>query len=122
MFKKLIPAFLWALLILYFSTKGKINLPESWWDFFSMDKIGHFGIYGIFTFLLLRGFVSPSSQWKEKGVLMALSISILYGIGMEVMQYAFFPGRYFEYLDIIANIIGSFTGLLFFNFLIKKYD
>lgn len=122
MFKKLIPAILWALLILYFSTKGKINLPESWWDLFSMDKIGHFGIYGIFTFLLLRGFIFPASQWKEKGVQIALSISIFYGIGLEMIQYAFFPGRYFEYLDIIANIIGSFTGLFFFNFLIKKHD
>ncbi|MFK7775887.1 MAG: VanZ family protein [Saprospiraceae bacterium] len=122
MFKKLIPAILWSFLILYFSTKGTINLPESWWDFFSMDKIGHFGIYGIFTFLLLLGFLSPSSKWKQKGVQMALGISIFYGISMEVIQYAFFPGRYFEYLDIIANIIGSFTGLLFFNFLIKKYD
>ncbi|MFK8009026.1 MAG: VanZ family protein [Saprospiraceae bacterium] len=122
MFKKLIPAILWSFLILYFSTKGKINLPESWWDLFSMDKIGHFGIYGIFTFLLLVGFIFPTSKWKEKGVQIALSISIFYGIGMEVIQYAFFPGRYFEYLDIIANIIGSFTGLLFFNFLMKKYD
>lgn len=122
MFKRLIPAILWAFLILYFSTKGTINLPESWWNFFSMDKIGHFGIYGIFTFLLLSGFLSTSSKWKEKGVQIALSISILYGIGMEVTQYAFFPGRYFEYLDIIANIIGSFIGLLFFNFLMKKHE
>ena len=105
-----------------FEVKGKINLPESWCDVFSIDKIGHFGIYGIFTFLLLLGFIFPTSKWKEKGVQIALSISIFYGIGMEVIQYAFFPGRYFEYLDIIANIIGSFTGLLFFNFLIKKYD
>jgi VanZ family protein len=122
MLKKLIPAILWSFLILYFSTKGKVNLPESWWDFFSMDKIGHFGIYGILTFLLLRAFTFSTSEQKKKGVQIALGISIFYGIGMEVIQYAFFPGRYFEFLDIIANIIGSFTGLLFFNFLIKKYD
>ena len=122
MLRKLIPAILWAILILYFSTKGKINLPDSWGNLLSMDKIGHFWIYGIFTFLLLRGLIFPFSKWKEKGVQIALSISILYGIGLEVIQYAFFPGRYFEFLDIIANIIGSFIGLLFFNFLMKKHE
>ena len=39
----------------------------------------------------------------------------IYGILMEGMQYAFFPGRYFEVLDIIANIIGAIIGLIFFQ-------
>ena len=51
---------------------------------------------------------------------MALIISILYGISIEVIQFTFFPGRYFENLDILANIIGSFTGLFLFNFFNKK--
>ena len=37
----------------------------------------------------------------------------IYGVMMEIDAiYSFFPGRYFEVLDIIANIIGSFVGLL----------
>lgn len=85
-----------------------------------MDKIGHFTIYGIFAFLLLQNLTHPVFNLGKKAVFIALIISILYGIVMEVMQYAFFPGRYFENLDIIANIIGSFTGLLIFNFFNKK--
>jgi VanZ family protein len=43
-----------------------------------------------------------------------------YGVLMEIMQFAFFKGRYFEVLDIIANIIGSFTGLFVFKYFINK--
>ncbi len=120
MLLKFIPSIIWALLILYLSSVTGLNLPESLLDIFSIDKIGHFGIYGIFTVLLLYGFHQASSIWKKKGVYWAMIISILYGIGMEVMQYTFFPGRYFENLDIIANIIGSFTGLLFYKFFNEK--
>jgi len=31
---------------------------------------------------------------------------------MEVVQYAFFPDRYFEFWDIVANIIGALAALL----------
>ncbi|HFC01324.1 MAG TPA: hypothetical protein ENJ53_11010 [Phaeodactylibacter sp.] len=118
--KKLLPAIFWAILIFYFSGKGSLNLPESIWDILSTDKVGHFGIYGIFTFLLLNGLPQVVSIWQKKEVRIALIISILYGISMEIMQYLFFPSRYFEFLDIIANIIGSFTGLYFFKFFNKK--
>ena len=120
MIKKILPSIAWAILILYLSSTTSINLPESFWDFISMDKLGHFGIYGIFTFLLLKGFQKSDLKLEQKDVYFALTISILYGIGMEVMQYTFFPGRYFENLDIIANIIGSFTGLLFYKLYLKK--
>ena len=120
MILRFIPSIVWALLILYLSSVTGLNLLESLRDIFSIDKIGHFGIYGIFTFLLLKAFHPSSSVWKKNGVYWALIISIVYGISMEVMQYTFFPGRYFENLDIIANIIGSFTGLLFFKIFNKK--
>ena len=118
--KELLPAILWALLILYFSGSATINLPESLSDILSIDKVGHFGIYGIFTFLLLYGIPQVISIFPKKEMRIALIISIFYGISMEIMQYAFFPSRYFEYLDIIANIIGSFTGLYFFKIFNKK--
>lgn len=44
----------------------------------------------------------------------------VYGLFMEILQFTFFPGRYFEVLDIIANIIGSFAGLFVFKFFITK--
>ena len=108
------------MLIFYLSTMGKINVPEQLMDIFSMDKLGHFIAYGTLTFSLLYGFSYLGPKWQIRGVRMALIISILYGISLEVIQFTFFPGRYFENLDILANIIGSFTGLFLFNFINKK--
>jgi VanZ family protein len=44
-------------------------------------------------------------------------ISAGYGILLEFGQYYIFPGRYFEILDIVANIIGSISSLLFLKFI-----
>ena len=118
--RALLPAILWAIVILVLSAMPGLNLRESWWDLVSMDKVGHFAVYGILTFLLLKGLPGHPRFFEKNVVVIALIISILYGILMEVMQFTFFPYRYFEYLDIIANIIGSFTGLLIFNFYNKK--
>ena len=68
--------------------------------------------------LLLGGFThNRALALEQKGIIIALGVSIIYGIGMEVIQYTFFPGRFFEIPDIIANIIGSFLGL----YLFKRY-
>ena len=116
--KYYIPAILWSLLILFLSTTGGINLPSTWWDFISLDKVGHLVVYGLFSMLLLWAFTQNRKLTLEKkAVIIALGISIVYGIGMEVIQYTFFPGRFFEIPDIIANIIGSFLGL----YLFKRY-
>jgi len=118
--KRFLPAISVAILIFYLSTTGKVNLPENITDLFAADKLGHFIAYGFLTYFLLYGYISSGSKWNKNGVRIALIISILYGIGIEVIQKVFFPQRYFEYLDIIANIIGSITGLFLYNFFNKK--
>jgi len=119
--KYYIPAILWSFVILFLSTKGGINLPASWWDFIALDKVGHLVVYGIFCMLLLGAFThNQTLALEQKWVIIALGISIIYGIGMEVIQYTFFPGRFFEIPDIIANIIGSILGLYLFKRFIHK--
>lgn len=116
--KYYIPAILWSFVILFLSTTGGINLPPSWLDLISLDKVGHLVVYGILCILLLGALTQNRKlALEQKWVIIALGISITYGIGMEVVQYTFFPGRFFEIPDIIANIIGSFSGL----YLFKRY-
>ncbi len=86
-----------------------VQLPKIEW-LMTPDKFGHAAVYGIFTLLLFK-----SGQFffetTRKNSFFAAGIAILYGIGMELVQYAFFPHRYFEYLDIVANIIGVLIAL-----------
>ncbi len=115
--KGFIPAICCAIVILILSSKAGINLPESWLDLIAMDKLGHAVVYGALTFLLLRGFKKEEMiGFAGNSHLSALIISIVYGIAMELMQYLFFPGRFFEVYDIIANIIGSLLGLYIFKY------
>ena len=119
--KYYLPALIWALIILFLSAKADINLPESIFDFIAMDKLGHFGIYGILTGMLLWGNHKSGVPLDRSTGLKAIIVSGVYGIVMELMQYFFFPGRYFEYLDIIANIIGAICGFALFKYLYIKF-
>ena len=111
------PAVGCAIVILILSTQPGIDLPESWMDFLAIDKLGHAVVYGALTFLLLRGFKKEDMiGFAGNSTVSALIISIVYGISMELIQYLFFPGRFFELYDIIANIIGSLLGLYIFKY------
>ena len=116
-----LPALIWALIILVLSAKAEINLPESIFDFIAMDKLGHFGIYGILTGIILWGNHKSGLPLNKNTGITAILVSGVYGISMELMQYYFFPGRYFEYLDIIANIIGAICGFALFKYLYIKF-
>ncbi len=119
--KYYVPAFIWSLVILGLSTKAGINLPESIFDLIAMDKLGHFTVYGILSASILWGNWKNEVDLSGRTVVIAILLSSVYGIGMELMQYYFFPGRYFEYLDIIANIIGAICGFALFKYVYIKF-
>lgn len=120
--KYFIPAVLWAMLILGVSTMPGNSLPDfDWGNLLQPDKLGHLLVYGIFTGTLLWG----NARWfhPEKmpryTIIIVLLVAVLYGILMEWLQWQFFPGRNFDVLDIIANIIGCFIGLTSLRFILK---
>jgi VanZ family protein len=116
--KAFIPAFAWALLILFLSTLPSVNLPETIWDLLAPDKLAHAAVYFILTVLIFYG-LHRLDLLSRNTIIFAILISSGYGILMEVIQYSFFPNRYFELLDIIANIIGSIGSLLILKYFLK---
>ncbi len=97
------------------------NMPKLWWEeLISPDKIGHLVVYGILSLTMIYGVQKKNGQVSKVNMIWILSISIIYGILMEIMQYCFFPNRYFEIFDIIANIIGSISAPFVFRKLIFK--
>lgn len=95
-----------------------VNLPEEWFDIFSIDKLAHAFVYGVLTLLIIRGYFL-NAKWTKNTTIIAVLIASIFGVLMEIMQYGFFPNRYFEFLDIIANICGSIGSLLFTRYFIK---
>jgi len=76
-----------------------------------LDKLIHVISYAILAFLALLALRSKSQKGRFWLVIICV---ILYGILIECAQAMANTGRYFEYFDIIANIIGSLIGSLIF--------
>ena len=93
-----------------------VQLPET--PLLSPDKIGHALVYGILVVLLLRG-LSQTDIYTKKNIVFVILGSAAYGFLMEIIQYSFFPNRYFEMADNYANITGCFLGLLIFDKIVK---
>lgn len=105
--KTWIPSLFWAIALLVISTISANRLPKL--DMaLSADKIGHFIAYGIFAILLASAL---AARPVEKVGFTAFCIAGGYGLAMEIVQYAFFPGRYFEFWDIVANISGALAAI-----------
>jgi len=112
-----LPALMWAAVILFLSTGKSIQAP-SLTNLLEPDKLAHAAAYFVLAALLSWGFWRVSGL-RNKLVWASAIISTLYGIGMEIIQYSFFPNRYFEVYDIIANIIGALICILVSKFIIK---
>jgi VanZ family protein len=118
MIKAYLPAFLWLMFITGLSVMPGVQLPA--FHLFSADKLAHAVVYGVLTWLLLRAYAltrkDTQTPWKE--VLLS-GVSIVYGVLMEFVQYAFIPGRFYEYDDMLANAIGVMLGWLCFKWFRK---
>lgn len=118
MIKAYLPALLWLLLITGLSVMPGVQLPA--FHLFSADKLAHAVVYGVLTWLLLRANTrtrqAPLSFGKE---IVVLCLSTIYGVFMEFVQFAFIPGRFYEYDDMLANAFGSVMGWVFFRLSLK---
>jgi VanZ family protein len=76
------------------------------------DKIVHIGIFGGFVFLwnlMLSSRVIPLKRLLSLFFVVFL-VGIAYGIGSEFIQKYFIPGRDYDNVDIIADMIGAGLG------------
>lgn len=120
--RSFIPALVWGLLILSLSVMpGSPMEPFKLSDLFQVDKLGHLIFYGVFVSLIFRGVTKNSGGQKVNltTIVAVISFAIGYGFLLEVIQFKFLTDRYFDILDIIANIIGCFIGLTSLQFLVK---
>jgi len=106
--------FFWILLIIYSvvifvsSSRPEVGVEQY---FYGQDKVTHFVIYGIHTFLCLLTLCDKVLSLKFIQYSLALILSVSYGIFNEIYQY-FIPEREFSFGDILANGLGIITFLI----------
>jgi len=107
-----VPLYIYAGIIFYFSSIPK-PLPEIDIPFF--DKALHICEYAVFGLLASRAFKnSPRKGFFENFKIMAILISILYGISDEFHQ-AFVAERHFSVFDMLADGIGGIIGVFVYG-------
>ena len=111
---KFTPALLWLLLITALSTLPNPQLPG--FKLLAADKLVHAFVYGVLAWLLLRSWSHSrqrATQWRERAA--AFFFATAYGVLMEWVQYAFIPGRFYEFDDMLANAAGAVVGAAVFR-------
>ena len=89
------------------------NIPDS--KLLSNDKLAHLGVFMIHCVLLNLAMdkTIAGPKRKIKGLYIALTISIVYGAGLEFLQQ-FIPGRMTDIYDLLANTLGAVIGTIVF--------
>lgn len=118
--KYLIPAFLWALVILWLCAIPGQDLPD--WTLLSFDKAGHAGIFFILTALLIWGFFKQRSDtfFRKYLVLISFLLALIYGGSTELMQQYWFENRTADPMDFLANSIGATVAVVLYYLLSKN--
>jgi len=118
------PGLLWLLVILALTGFPGNYFPSvtSFWYWLGPDKIVHLFIFGILTYLLLRGFHKQSRfrNLQSHYIIYALIIGIIFGALTEVMQRYIFIGRNANVYDFLANLSGCIIGLIAYYLINRK--
>ena len=109
--RKLILCFyvLYVLLIAYFSL-----IPK---EHEILKGIGDKWVHFV-TYLIL--FIIAKRVHAKSNYLTCAIACFMYSLIIECIQY-FVPNRYFEGLDLVANCLGVFLGIVIYRLLIEKY-
>lgn len=99
----------WALIIFILCSLPGRDLPNPYVDVPFLDKIVHFCMFFLFTFLITIATVWYSSITFARLCLIAVSISFFYGGFIEIAQHYLFH-RSGEWLDLIADLLGGVAG------------
>ncbi len=110
-----------AIYCLFIFFQSSYPSPESIPDLPYIDKVLHFFGYAVLGALFFRAFKSLNSIRHLKTVIiLSVLFSSLYGIGDELHQY-FIPYRNADFMDAVADTMGSLAGVYIYRFLSARF-
>ena len=109
-----LPAIFWALIILLLCGIPGNKIPElTFLEWLNPDKFVHLILFGVLCILLLKGFERQnySRALNKNAIFLALTLCIIYGCIIEILQEYFFINRSGDVRDAVANLFGTLFGL-----------
>lgn len=83
------------------------------YDFPGGDKVGHFALFGLLSFLLNLSALTLHPERNSTRLVLTVSLLLTIVIGLEEWSQALFPARTMSAIDLLA----SYTGVTVFAFL-----
>ena len=97
-----------TLIVIYFSLKSPNPNSKNWYFLIIRgDLLLHFTCYFGLSSVYFYAFLNI-----QNGRLFAILLSIFVGTSLEILQIIPFFRRFFDFQDLIANIIGAIGGIL----------
>jgi glycopeptide antibiotics resistance protein len=109
----------WAALVLILSAWSgeKINQVIALIPISNVDKIAHFGLYFVFTFLMMYDFYHFKYRTFPviQVIVFSVATAVAFGGAMEILQGIPRLHRTTDIFDFLANTAGSFTAVIFYK-------
>ena len=118
-----LPGIIWGMIVFVLLAMPGSDVPSlSFLRFLPVDKIVHFILFAVFSFLLSIGFLRQysSQRLRLNALIFAFFISVIYGGSMEYMQGTVFDDRTADWIDFVMNLCGTIGGLCTFALLKTK--
>lgn len=112
-------AMVWFIIITLLSILSSDKLPDMQMKFEHTDKIAHFFMYLIFSYLILEGHHQSRQGSKRIIIFVAFFIPFAVGISTELMQHSLTLTREGDPYDFFANTAGILTGILLFRYIYR---
>ena len=110
---------LYALLVLFLSTiKGENVDKIPFMQIQNMDKVAHFGLYFVFTMMILFDFThykGKTISWKQI-IFYSLVFAISFGGMMELLQEIYSLHRSTDITDFLANSVGAVSAVFCYKY------
>ncbi len=106
------PSLFCLMMITVLSAIPGVTFKEPRYNFFGTDKIGHMGLYFLFTLSLFHS--AGRKKADGSALLLALGASLGWGGLMELMQTLDIIGRSADWRDMLANLTGALLAFSLF--------
>ena len=104
--RRWLPPLLWAGVILFGTSLPQDAVPV---QTSKIDKILHFSIYTVFSYLLTRQLLEITTRWRAAAI--AVCIAVVFG-ALDEWHQQLIPGRSTELADWYADSAGAAVGAL----------
>ncbi|MGZ5136151.1 MAG: VanZ family protein, partial [Flavitalea sp.] len=107
----------WFLLMtILFFIPGSSIPKQNWLTHIQFDKIVHIGLFAVLVFLWRSAFHYSEKHYNA----LLIMVSGFYGLLIEILQGFAVPNRDFDLYDLVADVAGSFLGILVWMRVYKK--